>query len=236
MRSGLVKKPITDKNGKRTYVWVRTDKGQVKKVSKKQVEETAAKQVKTKLEKQFAELYAKVKRREAGKGQEIKLTTDEVKTVLHNGMVGFVSAGVNPNDPEDVKLSDEDVAKRDEALKSDLVKSGFVFQKVHGKYGDEEDSYMVMVNDINEGELVSLGKKYNQASIIHSIENKNRMIFTVGENSGKRFEGSGFVELSGDENDFYSEVETKDGNKMRFSLNFNFDKMLKALMGLIGLK
>jgi hypothetical protein len=175
------------------------------------------------------ELYAKIQRREKGKGAEVKLSSKEVKEVLSKGIVGFISAGRNPAIEEDMKLSDEAINERDNKLKADLVARGFVFERVHGKYGEEEDSYVVMVNEVSAAELAFLGKKYNQDSVIHSKAGNNKMIYTTGPNAGKHHPGGGWKPVPGADN-YYSELKTKDGAKFKFVLNFDFDKLTKAIL------
>jgi hypothetical protein len=172
-------------------------------------------------------LYAKVKK-EKGKGRQIKLSKDETVEVLTKGIVGFISAGINPNDEKDKKLTGDQVSERYGKLKKDLENTGFKFVKVHGKYGEEEDSFMVMVNEVNRSELSDLGSKYNQDSVIYSEGNKNEMIFTTGENKGKKYKGDGFKELGSEVEDFYSEIDTG-SKKMRFSLNFDFGKLVAKM-------
>ena len=217
-KSKLVKKKVQRKDGHMTTVWVRQDKDTFKNKRHFNIPD---------------ELYSKVKNQGEGHGHEVDLTKDEIDTLLKKGIVGFVSAGRNPNDPEDVKLSDAEINIRDGQLKKDLNQKGYTYVKVKGKYGDEEESFMVMVNDIDKKAMVSLGKKYNQDSIIHSDQGNNELIYTVGENAGKRHKGNGFNVLDQETEDFYSEIETAKGKKMKFSLNFDFSKLQKALKNLM---
>lgn len=179
------------------------------------------------------ELKKKIERREKGKGEEIKLTKEEVFDILQKGEVGFVSAGVNPADEADKKLTPEQVKERDKKLRADLVQDGFTFMPVTGKYGELEESYMVMVNEISEPELEKLGVKYNQ-SVIYSAKGKNNMIFTTGANKGKKHVGNGFQDMKGAD-DFYTEITTPK-EKLKIQLSFDFDKLVeKALKNLMRL-
>ena len=177
-------------------------------------------------------MVKKFRRAAKGKGKEISVTKKEVKLLLTKGVVGMVSAGVNPADAEDMKLTPVQVKQRHEALKKDLIEKGLKFREVLGKYGEEEDSFMVFVTDVKRKELTDLGTKYNQDSIVYSDHDKNEMIFTTGENKGKRHKGNGFEMLSKSTDDFFTEIDTDKG-KVKFSLNFNFDEIVKALQNLM---
>lgn len=177
-------------------------------------------------------LSDKCRREKPGSGGEIHLSKKEVTTLLRHGIVGFISAGTNPNSMEEKKLSDNDIKAREKHLRDDLVKQGLKFVKVTGKYGEVEDSYMVMVPNVKDKELIELGKRYNQDSVIYSDHGKNKLIFTTGENAGKSYNGNGFQILNNDAEDFYTEVATKKG-KLRFSLKFDFSKLAKSIRYLI---
>lgn len=222
-RSHLIKKQITDSRGRRTTVWVRPNEQATPK-EKKYIEE---------INKLSTELYEKVKRRGPNEGEEVKLNKAEVGEVLTKGIVGFISAGRNPQIEEDKALSDFQIEQRDIELRKDLIKAGFVFDRVHGKYGEEEDSFMVLVNEVSAHDLSVLGAKYNQDSVIHSQAGKNRMIFTTGENAGKHHAGKGWQEVPKADN-FYSEIETPEGS-FKFVLDINFDKIKKAVLKFFGL-
>jgi len=175
-----------------------------------------------------ASLSEKCRREKPGSGGEIHLSKKEVTTLLRHGVVGFISAGTNPNSTQEKKLSDAGIKTREKHLRDDLVKQGLKFVKVTGKYGEVEDSYMVMVPNVKDKELIELGKRYNQDSVIYSDHGKNKLIFTTGENVGKSYNGNGFQILNNDAEDFYTEVDTKKG-KLRFSLKFDFSKLTKSI-------
>lgn len=215
--SKLVRRSVVGKDGKRYTVYVRP--GIPEKVKRyKHV--------------YSPELYEKVRRREPGEGREIKLQKQEVETILSKGIVGFISAGRNPNLETDAALSDEQIAARHEDLRNDLKQLGLAFEQVRGKYGAEEDSFIVFVPEIKKSEVTALGSKYSQDSVIYSENGKNELIYTTGENRGKRHEGSGWEPLKDDVGDYYTEIATEQG-KMKFSLNFNFD-VLKSWLRRIG--
>ena len=186
--------------------------GQQKKGKKR--EEKAAKSTK---------VFEKVRRRDGGKGREVKLSKDELTTVLKQGKYALVSAGINPADEKDAKLSSPEVTQRYKALKDDLKAGGFSFSKVTGVYGDREDSFLVMAHDIDREEVIKLGEKYNQDSVIYGENGKQEMHYTVGKNTGKAHLGTGYEDATGKE-DFYTMVDTPEG-QIKFALNFNMDEL-----------
>jgi hypothetical protein len=219
-REGISNTDVVDKINKMSEGSSESD--EVKQISPKK-----KRTIKERLSDLSQKLYSKVKRREKGKGGEISLTSNEVKELLAKGRLGFISAGKNPADPRDMKLSDEDIEKRYGKLKDELVELGYVFIPVRGKYGEEEDSYMVMIPEAEKSDLNKLGKKYNQDSVIYAEKGHNELRFTTGENAGKHNDGDGFEQVQ-DAKDFFTEVKTKDG-VLKFRLNIDFDKLLKAL-------
>jgi ppGpp synthetase/RelA/SpoT-type nucleotidyltranferase len=168
-------------------------------------------------------LERKTKRRKPGAGGHVKLTADELKSVLKDGRYALISAGKNPEHAEDSKMTDAAVAKRHERLKSDLKKDGFMFTEVDGHYGGEEKSFLVMVHDADRNHISDMGSKFNQDSVIYSDKGSHQMIFTTGEDAGLHHSGSGF-ELTPDASDFYSEMTHPDGTSTKFSLNFDMSK------------
>lgn len=170
-------------------------------------------------------LREKVQRDTPGKGSEITLTKDEITTLLSKGRVGFISAGKNPNSTstDELGLSEQDVNDRSDNLRKELVTKGLKYIKVEGKYGEEDDAFMVMILDAKHSEIVAMGQKYNQDSVIYSDHNKNEMIYTTGENTGSHGVGEGFKYLDNRTADFYSEITTRSGSTIKFTLNFNFD-------------
>lgn len=170
-------------------------------------------------------LKEKTKKRGIGAGREVSLTRDELQTVLESGKYALVSAGRNPANEADVKLTDKQISQRYQALQNDLKYSGNAYSKVAGHYGGKEDSFLVMVHDANKDEIKKLGKKYNQDSVIYSEGGKHEMHFTSGPNEGKVHKGEGLDPSAESKDDYYSEVQTEDGKKVKFSLNFDFDKM-----------
>ena len=176
-------------------------------------------------EKPPLEILAKYKRQKAGKGKELNIKDDkELQTILKHGHYSLISAGKNVNNPADKDLTPKQAAKRHLQLKKDLEKLGYIYTPVVGKYGEVEDSYLVMTHNPDEKEMVKLGKKYNQDSIIIVKSNKNRMVFTTGSNSGKGLKGDGFSKLEKNTDDNYTAIQTAN-ETFKFSLNFDWDNV-----------
>lgn len=171
----------------------------------------------------------KVARRPPGQGGPVGLSSQDIQIALTQGKYALLSAGRNPNSAEDMQLSDEQIAARSQALQQDLVGSGYMFTPSIGKYGGEiEDSYLVMAHEAETQEVIALGQKYNQDSIIAADGGNQQMIFTTGQNAGQAHVGSGFEPLP-DEAPEYTRIETEDGQSVKFSLNFDWDRLQRAI-------
>lgn len=169
----------------------------------------------------------KTERKREGEGREVSLTLREIVYSLNQGTVGFVSAGRNPNNAIDKKMTDSQIKKRYGDLRKDLIDGGYAFTPVVGKYGEVEDSYMVMSHNPDEEELKQLGQKYNQDSVLYYEKKKSRLHYTTGKNQGKKNEGRGFKFTK--EADNYTQIKASDNGQLKFAMNIDFD-VLKALM------
>lgn len=176
-----------------------------------------------------AALTKKVQRRGKGEGGSIKLTKGETEELLKGGKYALISAGRNDKSADDRVLSNDEIQRRHFDLEEKLIDAGYVYTKVKGKYGGEEDSFLVMAHDADRDHIAQLGKQFNQGSVIYSEGGKHEMIFTTGQNAGSKHVGEGHQIVPNAE-DFYTEHKTKDGHSLRFSLNFDFDKLVKAIM------
>ncbi len=184
-------------------------------------------------EQDFQVFKQKVARRPPGKGGPVGLSSQDVQIALTQGKYALLSAGRNPNNAEDMQLSDEQIAVRSQALQQDLVNSGLMFTPSVGRYGGEtEDSYLVMAHEAEPQEIIALGKKYNQDSIITADRGTQQMVFTTGENAGQAHVGSGFEPLP-DDSPEYTRIETEDGQSVKFSLNFDWNTLQRAVAKLL---
>ncbi len=171
----------------------------------------------------------KTARRPQGQGGAVGLSSMDVQIALTQGKYALLSAGRNPNNAEDMQLSDEQISVRSQALQQDLVNSGYMFTPSIGRYGGEtEDSYLVMAHEAETQEVIALGQKYNQDSIIAADGGNQQMIFTTGPNAGQAHVGSGFEALP-DEAPEYTRIETEDGRSVKFSLNFDWGQLHQAI-------
>jgi len=154
-----------------------------------------------------------------------KISQEKLESTLNTEQFGMISAGKNPNSPQDSKMDDKAIEERYDKLRTALDDAGIEYVDMKGKYGEEEDSFLVMGADRKK--LVELGKQFNQDSIIYGDKGNNEMIYTTGENEGKMQTGQGWEEKA-DATDMYSEMELANGEKKKFALNFNFDEMKDA--------
>jgi len=177
----------------------------------------------------FTNFKKKVARRPPGQGGPVGLTAGEVAIALKAGRYAILSAGRNPNNAEDMQLSDKQIGQRSSALQQDLVQAGYMFTPAEGRYGGEsEGSFLVMAHETETKDVIALGKKYNQDSVIVADKGQQQMIFTTGENEGQAIVGQGFEALPEDSPE-YTLIATEDGQQVKFSLNFDWDHYRQAV-------
>lgn len=158
-----------------------------------------------------------------GLGGHVTAHSKDVKNALKNGPFSLISADRNHSSSEDRGMPDEHVAERKKSLEKDLKDMGHKYMKVKGKYnGADKDSYMVFHSEPEK--MDELGKKYNQESVLHSSEGKNRLHFTSGPNEGKHHKGEGH-EMISEAKDNYTEAKTSNGKKMKFHLGMDYGKI-----------
>lgn len=122
-------------------------------------------------------------------------------------------AFLSPENPCGEPLSAEENAKRYRRLIR-LLKDGFYgYRKIKGKYGVEENSFMIY--NISKKDAIELGEKFEQESILFGQKMGNQMLFqviksfncsgndVVGDVVGER---KVFLTLDKDSDDFFSEV------------------------------
>lgn len=191
------------------------------------------------------------------RGGEVKLTKKQLLHALKHGTYSVISAGRNPNHPDEAKLPEDHPSfdLRHQRLRRQLQFRGFKFTEVEGHYGGKEKSFIVfhdddakaargakrekslMVHHKSPSEFSSirkLGAQYNQDSVIHSHRGQHEMHYTSGENAGKFHKGEGHKVIP-HADDFYTHAPTKRG-ATKFALNFEWDAkhpksaaMLKAM-------
>lgn len=235
MRKGLVKKIVSVRRGGKTFQqtrWVkpkehksamRRKKVMAHKRSNLPIMQRGAKPPAppTKEEAEGAERIAKRKkvmtkwRRNApGKGVEAKPTRQEALDILEVGRFALISAGPSPHDAEGVNTEERHAQLRDR-----LVEEGFKFTQVQGKYGGEEDSFLVWVHDADRETANNLGAEFNQDSIIYGENGSYEMHYTTGDRKGTVEEVNQVKDMEG-ENDNYTEIPLAGGGSYRFNLPF----------------
>jgi Inorganic Pyrophosphatase/SNF2-related domain len=173
-------------------------------------------------------IIKRFRRRGPGEGKEKTIDNElHLDLIIRNTTFCMISAGRNPNDPVDVKLSDEEIHNRDKKLKYDLREKGYIYTSCRGKYGSPEESIMVMTHDADREEMMELGASYNQDSILFSVNGNASLIFTTGPKKGNaEMSGSGF-EYTPDAKDFYTMVPMANGQRVKFAMSL--EEIQKAL-------
>ena len=178
----------------------------------------------------LATITAMYKRRAPGQGTAKSINSKaDLDIILSQTTFCMISAGRNPQRATDVGMSDRAVKIRDIKLRSDLVKAGYIFTPAKGKYGASEESVFVMCHDANKSELMRIGAKYKQDSILYVDKGNSSLIKTHGEGSGEAImKGSGHEYVDAD--DYYTEVDIA-GKPVKFSMNLS--DIVKSIMRLV---
>jgi hypothetical protein len=171
-------------------------------------------------EKEVREVLKKFARRPKGMGEEKTIQTKrQLGIILGQTTFALMSAGRNPNDPEDMKLSDKQVKERYAQLLSDLKEEGYMYTQCRGKYVNPEESVMVMAHDADRENVISLGEKYKQESIVFCSHGKNQLIYSTGKNKGKvTMAGSGYADVP-DATDYYTKLPLSTGENIKFTMS-----------------
>ena len=170
-------------------------------------------------------IVEKLMRHSPNQGEQYDFKDErEAKMVLDKGHYCLISAGRNPNSPIDAKMTIDELKARSEHLKNDLIAKGYMFTPVVGKYGEVEDSFLVMAHDPDENDMVELAKRYNQESVIIVKEGKNRLIYTSGDKIGRKVLGVGWAPVGNEQTDFYTVMKTRDGKELKFNVGLDFPK------------
>lgn len=168
-------------------------------------------------------------RHDEGMGGEISFKDpDEAKIVLDHGHYALISAGRNPGNPADANLSAEELKARSQKLHDDLIAKGYMFTPVIGKYGELEDSFLVMAHNPDDKDMIELAGKYNQESVIIVKEGMNKLIYTGGDRKGQAIMGEGYENVDEKSEDNYTEMALRYGSetapkKVRWTLRFDWE-------------
>lgn len=174
------------------------------------------------------ETYA---RRPRGMGTSLEIASRaDFDNLYKNTAFAMISAGRNPANPEDMKLSDSQIEYRTKQLETDLIQHGYVYTPGDGKYENPEASFMVMIHDADREDMFKIGNKYNQDAVAFNDHGKNSMLMTTGANKGKEtMTGSDFyvIDTPSPDDDYYTDIPVA-GKKLRFSLKLE-DILKKAI-------
>jgi hypothetical protein len=175
-------------------------------------------------------------KRGPGKGGARPITSKEdLEIMLKETTFVMISGGPNPNRLADKKKSPKFFEKRDSLLKKDLDKLGYIYTPCKGRYDADEESVFVMCHDANREELMKLGAKYNQDSILFVDKGESELLGTHGETAGKRLmEGKGH-EFVPDADNYYSVIDVG-GEPVKFAMSLGdvIEKALRLVMRVFG--
>jgi hypothetical protein len=181
---------------------------------------------------QIEEVYRK---REPGKGRMVAIpSVEDLDLILKNTTFACISAGRNPDNPEDAKLTEQQVHDRFRTLKETAKEKGYVYTDAIGKYGTPEESIMVMLHDADEKEAIDIGEQFHQQSLFISETGNGRVVQSTADAVYKkgqtRMKGEGFSYVN-DADDFYTEVQTGSGwSRFRHEVAEIVAKALRAIL------
>jgi hypothetical protein len=168
----------------------------------------------------------------------VKLDKNNLVKVLKEGSFSIVSAGPNPNDPDEAKAGygEEFFIKRHEELRKELESKNLKYTEVLGKYGGKEMSFLVLhdegvlqqtppvsvmvhhKNDAATKKIVEkIGQKFNQHSVLHADGGRNTIHFTTGNLANKECGGTGW-NLADDAKDYFTQL-LGSRSRTKFQLN-----------------
>lgn len=125
--------------------------------------------------------------------------------------VGMLS-GENPYHPAEKQGHEE--------LGQDLRALGLQAVERQGSYGGPERSWMVY--GPTREQLMELGRKYGQDSVIFSNNGKDEMIYTNGDKAGHYHLGTGREVFAENPGDYYTHMPEANAY---FRMNFDFDNL-----------
>lgn len=110
------------------------------------------------------------------------------------------------------------------ALEAELRQRNLKFEKITGKYtpGALENSFIIY--GVSPKDMMEMGKKYGQDSVIHSHRGSHRMIYTNGDKEGMFHIGDGHTQFDTEPEMFYS-TAVHNGQPLHFAYNFDFDTL-----------
>lgn len=130
--------------------------------------------------------------------------------VTSGGTFGLLS-GENPRGPTETTPTHENLINH-------LKQMGLKHEVVQGHYGSPETS--VLVHNPTRDQMVSLGKRFGQESVIHSSGGKHELVYTHGPDAGKVHTANTHEFFKEPPKDFYTELP----GHGHFRINFDFSK------------
>lgn len=172
------------------------------------------------------EIYEKVKPVAPGRGHEISLSKYEIKQILNKGVYGIIGAGKRPD--EEGWTPEKEQQRKNEII-AECVARGYKYTTARGKYGTEEPSIFVFIPEAKKADIIEMGSRFNQESVIWGHGPKQQMVYTTGPNAGKHHPGRGYSTQPDDKADFFTEIKAVDG-VYKFTLNFNFGRLTERML------
>jgi hypothetical protein len=134
-------------------------------------------------------------------GEVTDLSCHELMHTLNRGRYALISAGLNHDRLRDV-----------------LEGAGYRVTPAIGNYAGSAEP-MFMVHDPNERDMLALAAKYKQQSVVMAEGGIQRLIIVSGPNKGRTRASRGWSLATGREGN-YTQIETTDGETVRFRLDF----------------
>jgi hypothetical protein len=131
--------------------------------------------------------------------------------VLGGGTIGLIS-GENPRFPA--------AQQGHEALGQELHRMGLLAEPTVGHYGGIERSYIV--HNPTRDQMVELGRRFGQESVIHSDKGQHHLIYTNGPQAGQHHRATGYEVFDKAPEDFYTVLPSRDGVPVGY-FRYNFD-------------
>lgn len=130
--------------------------------------------------------------------------------------VGMLS-GENPYHPAEVQGHEQ--------LGNELKQMGLQAVERQGSYGSPERSWMVY--GPTREQLMDLGRKYGQDSVIFSDKGKDEMVYTNGDKAGHYHSGTGREIFAENPGDYYTHMPEANAY---LRMGFDFDNLHPAPM------
>jgi hypothetical protein len=124
--------------------------------------------------------------------------------------IGIITA----ENPNSVKIAPSENNKRQKQLERDIRSMGYGFRVIGGKFeGNIENPFFVP--HMSKNDLITLGKKYNQTSVIYGekVTKNDTSYFRFEYIEGDKTTNTRFISLSGmdiqNRNDMYSYIKDR---------------------------